>query len=92
MIQEIIDWLTQEKLQYHLTEQKLNYKANEAKMLVIESVYWFEKVQELDRRPMNIKEANEWSEEKAKNEIEVYYMRARKEIYDKRHNKSPLWK
>ena len=84
MIQEIIDWLTQEKLQYHLTESKLRYDIADAKILVIESVFWYEKVQELDRRPRNMEEAKDWSEEKVKQNIDLWYMRARTEIYNKR--------
>ena len=84
MIQEIIDWLTQEKLQYQLTETKLRFDLSDAKMLLIESVFWYEKALELDRRPRNVEEAKDWSEEKAKQNIDIWYMRARSELYIKR--------
>jgi hypothetical protein len=34
---------------------------------------------------MNMEEAKDWSEAKAKQEIESYYLRARQEIYGKRY-------
>lgn len=84
MIQEIIDGLTQEKLQYHLTESRLNYLISEAKMFVIESVYWYEKVKELNSWPRSMEESRDWSAEKSEQEIDLYYMRAKQEINNKR--------
>jgi len=58
----LIEWLQSEKMAVDLERMQMQDKIRNLEMFLIESVFWFEKVQELEKRPTCMEEQNNFDE------------------------------